>query len=122
MKKIVVGLVEPVKIIGKKEVSAVAKIDTGAARSCVDEKIAIEAGLGPVIKFVRVKSATTGNKPYVRRPVFRAKIKIGERKLPVEVSVADRRRLKYKVLIGRDIIHSNFIVDVEHSHKTARRS
>ncbi len=117
MKKIVVGLIEPVKVIGKKTVSALAKIDTGAARSCVDEKIAIEAGLGPVIKFVRVKSATTGDKPYVRRPVFRAKIEIGGKKIPVEVSVANRRNLKHKVLIGRDIIRSNFIVDVERSKK-----
>jgi len=122
MKKIVVGLIEPVKIIGKKEVSTIAKIDTGAARSCVDEKIAIEAGLGPVVKFVRVKSATTGNKPYVRRPVFKAKIEIGGKRFPTEVSIADRRRLKYKVLIGRDLIRSNFVVDVEHSHRTARRN
>ncbi len=117
-KKIVVGLIEHVKIIGKKKtVSATAKIDTGAARSCVDESIVDDAGLNPVIKFVRVKSATTGGAPYVRRPVFKAKIEIAGKKIPVEVSTADRSHLKQKILIGRDVIRSNFLVDVEHSHK-----
>ena len=118
MKKIIVGLVEDVKVIGKKTIASTAKVDTGAARSCVDEKIAIEAGLGPIIKFVRVKSATTGRAPFVRRPVFRAKIEVGGKKIPVEVSVANRGNLKHKVLIGRDIIRSNFVVDVERSKKT----
>lgn len=113
MKKIVVGLTEPVKVIGKKTVEAIAKFDTGAARSCVDEKLAIEAGLGPIIKFVRVKSATTGNAPYVRRPVVKAKLEIHGKKIPVEVSIADRRHLKYKVLIGRDVIRKNFVIDLE---------
>ncbi len=122
MKKIIVGLVEPVKIIGKnKTVSALAKMDTGAARSSIDESLADEIGLGPVIKFVRVKSAVNGAK-YVRRPVFKARIEIGGKHIPVELSVANRKRLKYKVLIGRDILHSKFIVDVEHSHKTVKKT
>ena len=114
------GLIEPVEIIGKKTISSMAKIDTGAARSCIDEKLAIEVGLGTLIKFVNVKSATTGKASHVRRPVFRAKIRIKGKKIPVEVSVANRGNLKYKVLIGRDIIHSNFIVDVEKIHKQTK--
>ena len=116
-KKIVIGLVEPVKVIGKKIVSATAKVDTGAARSCVDKSIAKEARLSPIVKFVRVKSATTGGAPYVRRPVFKAKIKIAGRVIPVEVSIADRKHLKQKVLVGRDIIRSNFLVDIEQSYR-----
>ena len=118
MKKQIVGLIEPVKIIGKTTVEARAKFDTGAARSCIDEKIADKLKLGPVIKFVRVKSATLGEIKYVRRPVYRAKIEIAGKRIPVEISTADRKNLKYDVLIGRDIIKSNFIVDVEHKNKT----
>ncbi len=120
-KKIIVGLIEPVKVIGKKIVSATAKIDTGAARSCIDETVAKEVGLNPVVKFVRVKSATTGGAPYIRRPVFKAKIEIAKRIIPVEVSIADRKHLKQKVLVGRDVIRSNFLVDVEHTHKTSKK-
>ena len=120
-KKIIIGRVEPVEIIGKKKlVKAVAKIDTGAARSSIDEKLADEAGLGPIIKFVRVKSAVA-DKPYDRRPVYKARIKIAGKVMPVEISTANRSRLKYKVLIGRDILRSNFIVDVEHTHKTIKK-
>jgi hypothetical protein len=121
-KKVIIGLVEPIKIIGKrKTVETLAKIDTGAARSSIDEKIAEEAGLGPIIKFVRIKSAVA-DKPYDRRPVYRAKIEIAGKKIPVEINVADRRRLKYKALIGRDILRSNFLVDVEHTHKTVKKN
>ena len=37
-KKIIVGLVEPVEVIGKKRIKTLAKIDTGAARSSIDER------------------------------------------------------------------------------------
>ncbi len=121
MKKQIVGLIEPVKIIGKTTVEARAKFDTGAARSCIDEKIADKLKLGPVIKFVRVKSATLGEIKYVRRPVYRAKIEIAGKRIPVEISTADRKNLKYDVLIGRDIIKSNFIVDVERKNETLRK-
>lgn len=121
LKKKIVGLIEPVKIIGKKEIKANAKFDTGAARSCIDEKLAEKVKLGPVIKFVRVKSATLGKIKYVRRPVYRAKIEIANKKIPVELSIANRKNLKYDVLIGRDVIKSNFIVDVEHKNKTVEK-
>ncbi|MCD6576197.1 MAG: ATP-dependent zinc protease [Nanoarchaeota archaeon] len=121
MKKVVIGLVEPVKVIGKKRaVKLLAKIDTGAARSSLDEGVAEQLDLGPVVKFVRVKSAVA-DKMYDRRPVYRARIEIGGKKIPVEISTADRRRLKYKMIIGRDILRSNFIVDVEHTYKTVKR-
>ena len=121
LKKQVVGLIEPVKVIGKNVVESKAKFDTGAARSCIDEKLAEKVKLGPIIKFVRVKSATLGKINYVRRPVYKAKIEIAGKRIPVELSIANRKNLKYDVLIGRDIIKSNFIIDVEHKNKTVKK-
>lgn len=116
--KIIVGLIESVTIYGNKmKVKTTAKFDTGAQRSSIDQKIADKLGLGTVIKFVRIKSASAG-KNQIRRPVFKAEIEIEGRRLPVEFNTTDRSHLKQKILIGRDLIHSNFVVDVAKSNKS----
>lgn len=117
MSKITVGLTEPVVIYGKKmKVRTTAKFDTGAQRTSIDSRIAEKIGLGTVIKFVRIKSASSGASNYVRRPVFRADIVIMDKKFPIEVNIADRSHLKQKVLIGRDVMFNRFIVDITKSH------
>jgi hypothetical protein len=114
-----VGLVETVKVIGKdKSARKRAKFDTGARRSSIDEKLAAELGAGPIIRFIRVRSASAGKTKYVRRPVYRMQIEIKGKNFQVEINSTDRGHLKQKVLIGRDILHNNFIVDVEKSHRT----
>ncbi len=122
MDKEIVGLIERVKIIGEESFEAMAKFDTGAARTCIDKKIAEKIKLGPVVKFVKVKSATLKEKKHVRRPVYKAKLEIHGKIIPVELSVADRKNLKYDVLIGRDAINSNFLIDVSKKNKKSKES
>jgi hypothetical protein len=120
--KSTVGLVEVVEIIGEKgSVRKKALLDTGATRSSVDVKIAAKAGIGPIIASVKVKnassnvSATTG---YTRRAVAEARIKLRGKIIQTGVNIVDRQGLPYAILIGRDVIHNNFLIDVSKTHKS----
>jgi len=107
--KTIVGLTEKVTIIGPKGKGkrVVARIDTGATKSSVDAKLAAELALGPIIKTKLIKSAS-GNK---MRPVLKAEIKIAKKKLKEEFTVADRSHLRYKVLVGQNILKKGFLID-----------
>jgi len=116
MGKIVVGLIEPVKIIAKnKEINVLGKFDTGAERTSIDKQIISELGVNPV-----GKTTTYNVHGKSIRPLVDIKLKIKGKKLNVKANVSDRTSRKYKVLIGRDLIFSNFIVDVTKSHKSHR--
>jgi len=116
--KKVIGLVEKVKIIGYKgEVETEALLDTGATYSSVDLKIAAKAGLGPVTKSMKVKSKTDP-KGYMRRAVVRGEIVLKGLRKKTSFTLADRSDMSYPVLIGRNVIHSFFVVDVEKTHDT----
>ena len=107
--KMIIGLSERVTIIGptKKKKRVIARIDTGATKSSVDAKLAAELALGPIIKTKLVKSAS-GNK---MRPVLKANIKIAKKELNEEFTVADRSHLKYRVLVGQNILKKGFLID-----------
>lgn len=107
--KIVVGLTENVTVIGPtgKRKRVTARIDTGATKSSVDAKLAAGLSLGPIIKTKLIKSAS-GNK---MRPVLKAEIKIAKKELKEEFTVADRSHLRYKVLVGQNILKKGFIID-----------
>jgi len=109
MKKRVVGIVEPVTIAGGKEVKTYALFDTGANVTSVDIKVASKAQLGPIIKTVMVRNPSLKQK--VRRPVVRAFIKIKKKRFDVEVNVQDRSHMTMPVIIGRNILSGNFVVD-----------
>jgi len=112
MGKILVGLTDKVKVKGKKVVSTVAKFDTGAKRTSIDMKLAAKARLGPIIDVTRVKTASLKG-GYVKRPIVEAEIEVCGKKIKVKANIEDRVHSKEKVLIGRDIIKSNFIVDLD---------
>jgi len=108
-KKITIGLTEKTIIFSKnneKEI-VVAKIDTGATNSSIDERLASRLGLGPIIKSKMVKSAH-GTKI---RPVIEAEILLSGRKINSEFTLADRTHMSYKVLVGVNILKHGFIVD-----------
>ena len=106
----VIGLRKEILVIGKKKIKALAKFDTGAKSTSVDMKIAAKAMIGPVVKTVKIVSASrkTGQK----RVVVRAILKISDKEIKAEVNLVDRGHSKAKVLIGRDIIRPHFIIDV----------
>lgn len=105
MEKIVVGLVEKVKINGRE---VLAKIDTGAHCNSVCKELANKLKLGPVIGKMSVKSATGKQ----TRPVIHAELEIKGRKLKTRFNIADRKHLKYQALIGLDVLKHGFLVDV----------
>jgi len=116
MKKIVVGLVEPVEIISdKKNIQTLAKFDTGAERTSVDKQIVSELGIESV-----GKTTTFNVHGKTVRPIVNINLCIKGKKFNVKANVSDRSSIKYKILIGRDVIFSNFIVDITKSHKSHR--
>ncbi|MFH1641405.1 MAG: RimK/LysX family protein [Nanoarchaeota archaeon] len=106
--KIIVGLTEKIVIFGKDKRVFTAKVDTGATKSSIDSRLAARMQLGPVIKTKLVKSAH-GNR---LRPVIEAEVMIAEKKIKTEFTLADRIHMKYRILIGQNILKHGFIVDV----------
>ena len=106
---IMIGLTENIELVSNKggNKQVVAKIDTGATRSSIDIRFASKLNLGPVIKSKMVKSAS-GNK---LRPVIEAEIIIAGKKIKSEFTLADRRHMKYSVLIGVNVLKNGFLVD-----------
>lgn len=108
-KKTVVGLKERVVIFsnnGKKK-SLIAKIDTGASKSSLDINLASELNLGPIIKSKIVKSAH-GNR---LRPIIEGEVEIAGKTVKAEFTLADRTHMKYRMLIGVNVLKANFLVD-----------
>lgn len=106
--KTIIGLAEKVNIQydgGKKNV--IAKIDTGATKSSIDTNLAAELKLGPVIKSKLVKSAH-GSK---LRPIIEATIELAGKKIKSEFTLADRAHMKYRILIGQNILKDGFLID-----------
>ena len=109
MSKKIVGIVEKVKIMGEKTVETFALFDTGATRTSVDTMLAGRTKLGPVISVTRIRHASLRGE--IRRPVVRATIEIKHKLFDVKVNIQDRTHMTFPVIIGRDVLAGNFIVD-----------
>lgn len=107
--RIVVGLTEKVILFSdnSKSKTLIAKVDTGASRSSLDTSLASELHLGPIIKSKIVKSAH-GNS---LRPIIEAELEIVGKKIKTEFTLADRTHMKYRMLIGVNILKHGFLVD-----------
>ena len=105
--KTIIGLTEEVRIIGERSKRVVARIDTGATRSSIDVGLAKELGIGPLIRTVKVKSATGSSV----RGIVKAKIIIAGRKIRASFNLADRTHMKYRVLVGQNILKKGFLID-----------
>ena len=98
------GLIEIVFINGKK---LQARIDTGASRSSIDMHTVADLQIGPIVKNSTVVSAHGKTV----RPVVFADIEIGGKKMKSSFNIMDRSNLKYKILIGRNILKRGFLID-----------
>ena len=106
--KIVICLAEKVSVRHPKgNKSVIAKIDTGATKSSIDTNLAAELRLGPVIKSKLIKSAH-GSK---LRPIIEATIELAGRRIKSEFTLADRAHMKYRILIGQNILKDGFLID-----------
>lgn len=110
----VVGLTEHILVKGprgnKKQV--IARIDTGATKSSIDLKLAAELKLGPILKAKVINSASGSS----LRAVVETTVVICNKEITGEFTLADRSIMKYRALIGQDILrHNGFIIDPEKS-------
>ncbi|MFH1848977.1 MAG: RimK/LysX family protein [archaeon] len=106
--RIIIGIVEKIVVQGSNgQEELLAKIDTGATKSSIDSQLAGKLYLGPITKTRLVKSAH-GNK---LRPVIEVTLTLAKKKVTSEFTIADRRHMKYKVLIGQNTLQHGYIID-----------
>lgn len=112
-KRPVLGLSEDVEIIfknkGKNELFKVkARVDTGAVYSSIDRSLVKKLNLGPGHRTIRIRQSNG----YDHRPVIKLNVKIFSKKINTEFTVANREHMKYKLLIGQDILKKGeFLID-----------
>lgn len=139
--KRVIGSIEKIKLIGKdgKEIEVEAKIDTGADSTSIDTELAKQLGFEDALKAFEKKMASRDvmrelTKPEREqlfaeipgladtasvksshgtsyRPVIRIECVIDTFTIPAKVSVIDRSRMEYPVIIGRKSLRK-FLIDV----------
>ena len=120
--RVTVGLVEDVILLPWK-VKLPARIDTGAATSSLDARelqikdniveFSLPKKYGglrlslPIVDWRTIRSAGTRE----RRPVVEIEFCLGPKKMRARVNLNDRSQVKYPLLIGRNALKDNFVVD-----------
>lgn len=109
--KIVIGYTEHIHIYGPEgtDEQVDARIDTGATKSSIDSALAAKLRLGPIVGTKVVKSANGQSV----RPLVHVKLLISGKEVEGEFSIADRKQMKFPVLIGQDILNQGFMIDPE---------
>ena len=109
------GLTEVVHVCGAKKCAQVAAIcDTGAMRTSVDESLAKELDFGESVRTTSVKNPSVDKR--FKRPVVNVHIEISGMEFDVDASIQDRSHMTHKIIVGRDILFGNFVVDVSMTH------
>ncbi len=108
--KVILRLTETVTVKGNngQEAKVVARIDTGATSSSIDESLAGELQLGPVLRSKVIKSASGIRK----RPAVKVTVILKDICIEEEFTLADRNHMTYKMLIGQNVLNrGNFLID-----------
>jgi len=109
--KKLVGIVEEVEVTGRESIKTLAVFDSGARMTSIDVRLAARAKLGPIVKTTKISNPSL--KGQVRRPVVEARIRIHGRIFDALVNIQDREHMTFPVIIGRNIISGNFIIDTK---------
>lgn len=107
---IILGLTEEINIFDSQNISQkiTAKIDTGASKSSIDSELAKKLGLVNIIKSKVIRNANGKT----IRDIIDAKITLHGKEITAHFSLADRKEMKYSVLIGQNILRKdNFLID-----------
>lgn len=108
MERIILGLTTDVILLGQEKRKITARVDTGATKSSIDQKLAKDMDLGKPKRTTTIKQAHGSSE----RPVIRCKIRIAGLEIEPEFTIADRSHMKYKILIGQNILKKgNFLID-----------
>ena len=98
------------------EESVRAKVDTGADRTTVDRELASKLKLDPTGSKVKVKAL--GGSQLMERPLVGAAVTLKGKTFRLTVGVADRSQMRYRMIIGRDILRSGyFLIDPSRKKK-----
>ena len=125
--RITIGEVEDVILIPWR-VKLPARIDTGAATSSLDAReLKVKNNIAefklpkkygglllrlPVVEWQNIRSADFKE----RRPVVEITLCMGPKLIRIQVTLNDRSLVRYPLIIGRNILKDNFIVDCMHSN------
>jgi hypothetical protein len=120
--KIVVGEVEDV-ILLPWGVKLPARIDTGASLSSLDaQDLKVEGGFAefrlskkyggmqlrlPIVDWLTIRSSEASE----QRPIVEVELCVGSKRVRTRVNLNDRSTVRYPLLIGRNTLKENFIVD-----------
>ena len=120
--KIVVGEVEDVLLLPW-GIKLPARIDTGAALSSLDARdLKVKDGFAmfklgkqyggmqlrlPIVDWLDIRSSETSE----RRPIVEVELCIGPKRVRTRVNLNDRSKVRYPLLIGRNTLKENFVVD-----------
>lgn len=120
-----------------------AKIDTGAKTSSLHTHLIEPYGPAkrPMVRFtvrpdpnrkeleidacaevVDRRAVTSSNGERELRYVIATRVHIGDLSWPIEITLANRERLTYRMLLGRQAIRSNILVDPESSFRQPKLS
>lgn len=75
------------------------------------EKLKLSA---PIIKTTKIKSAVSANKD--KRYVIELPICLGNKMKTIEATVANREKMDFQVLIGRNLLADGYLIDVSKKH------
>lgn len=108
--KPVLGATEMITLVGDDDAREVdARADAGAKRSCIDRDLAETIGVGPDLKS---KKFRTSNGELVKRPIVELTVDVRGREHQVKPSIMDRSEMSTDFRLGRDILESNYRIDV----------
>ena len=103
--RLIIGLVETVILNGKKYK---VKIDTGADSSSIDESLVKDIEDKKIISHKIIRSALGKH----RRPTMMVNIEFQGKQFYEKFTISNRKNLKYKILIGKDILQKEgFLID-----------
>lgn len=117
--KDVIGFIEPVICISKTEEHIVlARIDSGATRSSIDSHLVEQLGLGPFKGERTVKNAHG----YSSRKLVEVTIELAGKRHTELFTVANRKHMKFPILIGGNILTKGFLIDPNKKTSTLNNS
>ena len=127
--KVTIGTIEDVILLPWR-VRLPARIDTGAAKSSLDAReLKVQDDLVefklpqkygglqfrlPVVEWRHIRTP----EGLERRPVVELEICLGSKRFRTKVNLADRSMVKYPLILGRNFLKENFVVDVQRRRTT----
>ncbi len=143
MKKLVVGWREFIRLPDLFDGRIKCKVDTGATSSSLHAQVIeifekpttdethqtmvrfvfypdagignVERGIEQVAPLLEFRSVRSSNGQLSRRPVIITNAMLHKVMWPIEITLADRRRMGFSMLLGREAMRGRFLVDPQRS-------